>query len=137
MTVAVPTAEEAKALFGIPLSKREIQPVWVEVRNGTDDAVRFAPVGLDSDYFPPFEVAYIFRKGFSKPAQREIETRLFELSMGRRIESGETRSGSRIRRATQLPSGRYARTCAPLTRACQASGNPGSPCPPTVSASTS
>jgi hypothetical protein len=51
VTVAVPDAAESKALFGIPIYDRGIQPVWIEVENRGAHRVRFAPVGVDRDYF--------------------------------------------------------------------------------------
>ena len=36
VTIAVPTAEEIKALFSAYLTFREIQPVWVKVENHSD-----------------------------------------------------------------------------------------------------
>ena len=33
VTVAVPSAEEAAVVFGVPLHGRKIQPVWVRVEN--------------------------------------------------------------------------------------------------------
>jgi len=41
---AVPGAEETEAIFGMPLYKRGIQPVWLEVHNQTHGNLRFAPV---------------------------------------------------------------------------------------------
>ena len=91
--VAVPSREEADALFGLRLSDRGIQPVWVEIENEGDERVRFAPVGMDDDYFSPFEIAYMFRGGFSPDARRQMEARFHETAMTRRIEAGEVRSG--------------------------------------------
>ena len=90
---SVPGDEEAKKLFGIPLTKRGIQAVWLEVTNNSDVRVRFAPYSIDPDYFPPHEVAYMYRKQFSKQGWLDMEQRFFEMSMPRHLEPGETRSG--------------------------------------------
>jgi hypothetical protein len=90
---SVPGDEEARALFGIPLDKRGIQAVWLEITNNSPKRARFAPYSLDPDYFPPHEVAYMFRKNFSKEGWQALEQYLFENSMPRNIGPGETRSG--------------------------------------------
>ncbi len=58
VTAAVPTAKETHELFGARLYRKGIQPVWVEVENRTDSQVSFLSVGLDPDYFTPFETAF-------------------------------------------------------------------------------
>jgi hypothetical protein len=73
VTVAVPSAKEAAALFGVPLGKRRIQPVWVRIENGDDVNYVFVPADMDPDYFSPQEVAWMFRSGFSAQARREMQ----------------------------------------------------------------
>ncbi|HSJ01779.1 MAG TPA: LssY C-terminal domain-containing protein [Verrucomicrobium sp.] len=38
--------------------RKAIQPLWVEVENGTPHPLAFLPVGISRDYIPPDEVAY-------------------------------------------------------------------------------
>lgn len=90
---AVPSFEEAERLFGIPLRSRGIQPVWLEIVNTGEDRARFAPYSVDPDYFPPHEVAYMYRKRFSQQGWQDMERRLHELSMPRQIAAGATVSG--------------------------------------------
>jgi hypothetical protein len=61
VTVAVPTISEAQALYGVKLASKYIQPVWVEVKNDSDDTYWFLPSGLDPDYFSPSEAAFAFK----------------------------------------------------------------------------
>jgi len=61
VTVAVPTISEAKALYGVDLASKYIQPVWLEVKNDSDDTYWFLPSGLDPDYFSPTEAAFAFK----------------------------------------------------------------------------
>jgi hypothetical protein len=93
VTAAVPGPEETRALFDLPLYEDGIQPVWLEVRNGTDSQIRYAPVGTDPDYFSPGEVAYVHRKGFSKEGKVRMNYYFYDMAMPRRIPAGETRSG--------------------------------------------
>jgi len=93
VSASVPGKNEAQAIFGIPVYKRGIQPVWLEVRNNSANRVRFAPTGLDDNYFSPLEVAYMHRKGFSKQAREEMDQRFYYSAMPRQIPAGETRAG--------------------------------------------
>jgi len=90
---AVPGREETAAIFGVPLYDQGIQPIWLEVENNGPTQVRYAPVGTDSQYFSPLEVAYKNRSGFSDAARIEMEQRFHRLAMPRYIDPGETRSG--------------------------------------------
>lgn len=90
---AVPSYEEAERIFGIPLRSREIQPVWLEIVNRGAGRARFAPYSVDPDYFPPHEVAYVYRKRFSRDGWKDMERRFAELSIPRQIAAGATVSG--------------------------------------------
>lgn len=90
---SVPSDEEAEALFGIPLSQRGIQAVWLKITNSSDLRARFAPYSVDDRYFPPHEVAYMYRKQFSSQGWLDMEKRLFEMSIPRYLGAGQTVSG--------------------------------------------
>lgn len=93
ISVSVPDTDEAKAIFGVPIYKRGIQPVWLEIVNNSPERIRFAPTGLDPKYFSPLEVSYMHRKGFSKEARAQMDRRFHGSAMPRQIPAGETRSG--------------------------------------------
>ena len=76
---SVPGDKEARALFGIPLDKRGIQAVWLEIHNNSSLRARFAPYSLDPEYFPPYEVAYMHRKGYSTESHAAMERYLERL----------------------------------------------------------
>ena len=90
---SVPGADEAAAIFGIPVYQRGIQPVWLEIVNNTPERLRFAPTALDPKYFSPLEVSYMHRKGFTKEARAQMDRRFHKAAMARQIPAGETRSG--------------------------------------------
>ncbi len=95
VSAAVPSAKETKELFGKPLYKQGIQPVWLEITNGRDVFVSFLPVGLDPQYFTPLEVANTDLKDKQKdnPAAL-VDQDFLKQGMGAlRVEPGETRSG--------------------------------------------
>jgi len=55
---AVPSAKETIALFGTNLYRRNVQPVWIEVRNDGDQTLLLSPMGLDPGYYSPRETAH-------------------------------------------------------------------------------
>jgi hypothetical protein len=93
VTAAVLGAEESKAVFGLPLYTKGIQPIWLEIENNDEERVWFSPVGLDPNYFPPLEVAYMHRFRFSKEANQQMEQYFNEQAMGLYVEPGRVRSG--------------------------------------------
>ncbi len=93
VTAAVPGREQALHIFGFDMYERDIQPVWLSIKNQTKNRVRYAPTGTDPNYFPPLEVAYMFRKSFSKQDHSDLEKHLYDLSIRRQIKAGSTASG--------------------------------------------
>ena len=93
VSAAVPSVEESRAIFGVDLVKKKIQPLWLEIENKTDQRLWFLPTGLDSEYFSPIEVAFGFHRKFSSKANLEIDNHLEALNLPRRIDSGSKVSG--------------------------------------------
>ena len=93
VSASVPDKNEAQAIFGIPIYARGIQPVWLEIQNNSTGRVRFAPTGVDRNYFSPLEVAYMHRSGYSKQAREQMDQRFYRSAMPRQIPAGESRSG--------------------------------------------
>jgi hypothetical protein len=90
VSTAVPSAAETRDLFGVALYKKGVQPVWIEIENGSSEEVAFFPVAVDSDYHSPFEVAAMNR---SKKARTQAEQYFFQSGVDMRIAPGEVRSG--------------------------------------------
>jgi hypothetical protein len=57
VTVAVPSAEESKEIFGFPLANKNIQPVWLEVENNSDTDFYLLHIAMDPDIYSSGEVA--------------------------------------------------------------------------------
>jgi hypothetical protein len=93
VTAAVLSAEESEIVFGVPLYKKGIQPVWLEIENNDEQRVWFAPVGLDPDYFAPLEVAYKHRFAFNKKANQQMEQLFHMQAIRGNIDPGSIRSG--------------------------------------------
>ena len=73
VTIAVPTAEEIKALFSAYLTFREIQPVWVRVENHSDRTYYLLSIAVDPNYYSPLETAYAVHSGLDSSARTEME----------------------------------------------------------------
>jgi len=52
---------ESEKTFGLPLSRKDVQPVWLEIDNREDRELYLMVLSLDPDYFAPSEVAWQFR----------------------------------------------------------------------------
>jgi hypothetical protein len=63
--VAVLDNREAERFFDVPMARRGLQPVWLEIRNGGTSSYRLRLASIDPDYYPPLEAAYAchFRLG--------------------------------------------------------------------------
>ena len=57
VTVAVPSARESRAFFGVDLARHGIQPVFLRIENRAPEAVRLQMVNVDPRYFTPLEAA--------------------------------------------------------------------------------
>ena len=93
VSASVPSEQEATAIFGVPMYKRGIQPVWLEVKNNTDGFLRLTLSSVDAEYFSPLEVAYMHKSGFSKEARTEMERYFYESAIQRHVPAGESSSG--------------------------------------------
>lgn len=58
VTVCVLDDQEGHRFFGVPLARRGIQPVWLEIVNNGKHPYRLRLASLDPNYFPPLEAAY-------------------------------------------------------------------------------
>lgn len=101
ISVAVPSASETRELFGVPLYKRSIQPVWLDISNDRESPITFLPLGLDPQYFTPIESALLGAGGAGK-ADATMRKFFFDRKINMFIEPGENRSGFMF---TQLQEG--------------------------------
>jgi hypothetical protein len=56
---AVLDDRESERFFGLPLARRGIQPVWLEITNHCAQPCRLRLASLDPNYYPPLEAAYV------------------------------------------------------------------------------
>ena len=59
VTVAVPDSRESARLFGVPLARRGLQPVFLRVVNRGDAPLRLQVLSIDPSYFTPLEAAAV------------------------------------------------------------------------------
>jgi hypothetical protein len=92
-SAAALSAEESAAVYGVPLAKRGIQPVWIEVENREDRAYFLLSPGLDPHFFPASEAAEAMALG--EPAERraELDRRFRSLAFRNPVRPGQTVSG--------------------------------------------
>jgi hypothetical protein len=93
VTVAVPSAAEAAVIFGVPLDKKGVQPVWVRIENDDDIDYIFVPADMDASYFSPQEVAWMNRSGFSSQSKWDMQVYFDEQSMRLYVPAGKTVEG--------------------------------------------
>jgi hypothetical protein len=73
VTVAVPSAEESEQIFGFPLTRKNIQPVWLEIENKSNTAFFLYHIAMDPDIYSTGEVSWKFQSSmYSKAAQKNI-----------------------------------------------------------------
>ena len=95
VSAAVPSADESRSIFGVDLDQRGIQPLWLEIENGSERSFYFLPTGLDPEYFAPLEVAFLYQGPFHDEGKAALSEHLEALSFDSRspILPGETVSG--------------------------------------------
>jgi hypothetical protein len=64
---------ESEQTFALPLAKKRIQPVWLEIANDEDHDIYLMLLGLDPDYFTPSEVAWQFKSHGSENFQDKTD----------------------------------------------------------------
>jgi hypothetical protein len=95
VSAAVPSADESRSIFGIDLEQRGVQPLWLEIENGSERPFYLLRTGIDPEYFAPLEVAFLYKGSFDDQGDAALGGHLEALSFDSRspIRPGETVSG--------------------------------------------
>ncbi len=93
LSAAVLSAGDSKQMFGVDVNSEGIQPVWVEVKNNTDQVLWLLRSGTDPDLFSPHEVAWSFRKAFAGERNDSLEQHFNSLSFQNPVPPGATAAG--------------------------------------------
>ena len=73
VTVAMPSESEEEDIFSAPLSEKEIQPIWIRIKNYENEPHMFLPLLVDHNYYPPYEVIYKFKQSNNQDWYAEIK----------------------------------------------------------------
>lgn len=92
VSAATLSAEESAAVYGAPLAKRGIQPVWIEVENREDRAYYLLSPGLDPNFYPASEAAEALA-GDSAARRAELDRHFRDLAFRNPVKPGTTTSG--------------------------------------------
>ncbi|WP_432698379.1 LssY C-terminal domain-containing protein [Marinobacterium sp. YM272] len=90
---AVLSREESQSLFGVDLFSRQIQPVWIRIRNNDSHPYWMIASGLDPEYFSPHEVAYSLHRWLQRGYNEEVDLYFTRHSFFNPIFPQTTRSG--------------------------------------------
>jgi hypothetical protein len=93
VSAAVPSARETREVLSASLYGRGVQPVWLEIENGSDVGVYFLPVGTDPLYLTPTQSAYWAGFRANNQDLESVGRSFYQSSMGFRVPPGETRTG--------------------------------------------
>ena len=93
VTVAVPTSEEANAIYGVDMAAKGIQPIWIQVENEEKVPYWFLASGLDPAYFSPAEAAHAFASSQSAQERESITEHFRKLEFENPIHPRATTSG--------------------------------------------
>ena len=92
VSTSVLSASESQTLYGVPLARKGIQPVWIEVENHDDTPYWFMSLGLDPYYIPASEAADAFT-GNNVDTYHELTQHFQQLAFQNPVLPGATVSG--------------------------------------------
>ena len=95
VSAAIVPQKEEETIFGIDLSKKQIQAVWLKIENDTTRPLFLLPTAIDPEYFTPSEVAWAYKSTFNKKSIDALAGHLEALKFIARnpIVPGTARSG--------------------------------------------
>jgi hypothetical protein len=85
--------DESRELYGVPLAKKGIQPVWIEVENHDKVAYWLMPVALDPNFFPASEAVEAFSSDYNSNKIKQLDQYFEALAFRNPIPPGTTVSG--------------------------------------------
>ena len=93
VSVSILTEKESSDLFGVDLADKNIQAVWIRVKNDSDKVFFVLKSAVDPDYFSAYEVAYMQRSIFHPFLNDRIVERFKELSFTNPVPARSTVQG--------------------------------------------
>ena len=93
VSASVLSAKESRTIYGVSLANREIQPVWVEIKNDGSKTYWLLFVGMDPYFFPASEAAEAFQVDPAVSGESKLEKHFQKLAFRNPIPPGSTVSG--------------------------------------------
>jgi hypothetical protein len=93
VSAAILGAEDSLRMFGTDVTAAGVQPVWIEVRNGSDHFLWLLRTGTDPDYFSPLEVAWSAHVMMGGDTNERIDEQFDSLAFPNPIPARGTASG--------------------------------------------
>ena len=93
VAVSTLSSDESRDVYGVPLAKKGIQPVWIEVENNDDVAYWLLSPGVDPDFFPASEAADAFATTHENETREVLGLRFETLGFRNPVPPGSTASG--------------------------------------------
>jgi hypothetical protein len=93
VSAAVLDAADTRRMLGADLDRTIIQPVWIEIGNGTSQPLWLLRSGTDPDYYSPLEVAWSLHTPLASDTNAHINDHLDRLALKNPIEPGATHAG--------------------------------------------
>jgi hypothetical protein len=93
VSAAVLGADDSRRILGSDVTAFGVQPVWVEVANGSDRPLWLLRSGADPDYFSPLEVAWSAHVTFGGDLNDRIDDHFDRLGFPNPVPAGGTTSG--------------------------------------------
>jgi len=93
VSATVLSSEDSERMYGADVNRTGVQPLWIEVENGTSQALWLLRSGTDPDYFSPHEVAWSMHTLFGGATNTRMDQYFRDLGFSNPIPPGATRSG--------------------------------------------
>ena len=93
VSATVLSADDRQRILGVEIDSRQMQPVWVEVQNRTQDQLWLLRPGTDPDYFSPLEVAWSLHKPLASQSNERIDQHFDKLGFKNPVLPGATTAG--------------------------------------------
>ena len=87
------SAADTRRMLGSDLRETDVQPVWIEVRNGTSQPLWLLRSGTDPDYYSPLEVAWSLHTLLGGSMNARIDDHFDKMGFKNPIAPGQTRQG--------------------------------------------
>jgi hypothetical protein len=81
VSASVLSDDESQDLFDVNLAAKDIQPVWLSIKNDNKIPCIFLPITLDPDYFSPNEAAFMNHYTLGRSANKEMDKYFNKLGM--------------------------------------------------------